>query len=144
MYLIDFFVNSMYSSVKRNILVYDWGVGRPVLVDNGHHESDEFWPEVQVLYRWTLLLSGNVLLPALWGREWRRWELQDSVSVLRVRRSVLVVSFEKGKLKSCRGSERESQRWMLHKQTHKCIWALFIALKISCICAIFYCPSHLA
>lgn len=47
------------------ILVDHWGVGRAVLIDDGHHESDEFWPEVQVLYGRTLLLPGNVLFPAL-------------------------------------------------------------------------------
>ncbi len=56
---------------KKYILVNDWGVSCPVLINYRHHESDEFWPEVQVLYRRTLLLSGNVLLPALQRREIR-------------------------------------------------------------------------
>lgn len=47
------------------ILVNDRGVGCAVLIDYRHHESDEFWPEVQVLDRWTLLLSGKILFPAL-------------------------------------------------------------------------------
>lgn len=53
--------------MSQYVLVNDWSVGRPVLIDYGHHESDEFWPEVQILYRWALLLSRNVLLPALQG-----------------------------------------------------------------------------
>lgn len=55
--------------ISRYVLVNDWGVGRPVLIDYGHHESDEFWPEVQILYRWALFLSRNVLLPALQGEK---------------------------------------------------------------------------
>lgn len=58
-------LKSMHGIIKKYILVNDWGVSCPVLIDDGHHEGDEFWPELQVLYGRTLLLSGNVLLPAL-------------------------------------------------------------------------------
>lgn len=47
----------MCGIIKEYILVNDWGVSCPVFIDYRHHESDEFWPEFQVLYRWTLLLS---------------------------------------------------------------------------------------
>lgn len=62
------------SSKIKCILVDDWGVGCPILVNYRHHESDEFWPEVQVLYWWTLLLSGKVLLPALWRKKNVLWD----------------------------------------------------------------------
>lgn len=61
--------------MRRYLLVNDGGVSRPVLIDHGHHESDEFWPEVQILYRWALLLSRNVLLPALQGR--KNWDSES-------------------------------------------------------------------
>ena len=52
------------------VLVYDGSVGSPVLIDDGHHESYEFRPEVQVLYGRTLLLTRNDLLASLErGRE---------------------------------------------------------------------------
>lgn len=56
---------SLGGGLRRRVLVNDWRVGRAVLVDYGHHEGDELGPEVQVLYRRSLLLAGNVLFPAL-------------------------------------------------------------------------------
>jgi len=56
---------SIHCKKKKYILVNDWGVGCAVLIDYRYHESDELWPEVQVLYGWALFLSGKVLLPAL-------------------------------------------------------------------------------
>lgn len=58
----------LHGRIKEYVLIDDWCVGRAVLIDYGNHESDEFWPEVQVLYWRTLLLTGNVLFPALQER----------------------------------------------------------------------------
>lgn len=54
---------------KKHILVNNWGVSRAVFIYDRNHESDELWPEVQVLYGWTLLLTGNVLLTTLQRRK---------------------------------------------------------------------------
>ena len=56
---------STESQHRKYVLVNDRGVGCAVLVNHRHHERDELWPEVQVLYGRTLLLSGKLLLPAL-------------------------------------------------------------------------------
>ena len=83
---LDCLMKSMHGMIKRYILVNDWGVSRPVLIDYRHHESDEFWPEVQVLYRRTLLVSGKFLLPTLQGRKLGWWESENSL--LRVKQQI--------------------------------------------------------
>lgn len=81
----DCLVKNMHGIIKGYVLVNDWGVSRPVFIDYRHHESDEFWPEVQVLYRRTLLLPGNVLLPALWRHKLGWQELAGSLSASQVK-----------------------------------------------------------
>lgn len=41
---------SLGGRINEYVLVDDWCVGCAVLIDYGHHESDEFGPEVEVLY----------------------------------------------------------------------------------------------
>lgn len=57
---------------QGSVLVEDGRVCHPVLVDHRHHQRDEFWPEIQVLYGWPLLLTWQVLLLCLQQERERR------------------------------------------------------------------------
>lgn len=65
--------------IKKYILVNYWGVSCPVFIYDGNHEGDEFWPEVQVLYGWALLLTGNVLFTTLHRKRFRWLESEGSL-----------------------------------------------------------------